>query len=149
VIQFIVPAVPVAQPRQRHRVVQSGGRTFTQNYTPSKHPVQSFKATVRMAAQQAYDGPPLNEPLTMRLLFVMDRPGRLLQKKSPPGRIPFCNKNKDWDNLGKSVSDALNGLVYVDDGLLWSVSVEKVFGSRLEAPHVEVTITPSGEASCK
>lgn len=147
-IKFIVPAVPVAQPRQRHRVVQSGGRTFTQNYTPSKHPVQSFKATVRMAAQQAYDGPPLNEPIAMRIVFVMDRPARLLKKKSPEGRVPFCNKNKDWDNLGKAVSDALNGLAYIDDGLLWDVSVRKVYGSRIEAPHVEVEIIRT-EASCK
>ena len=31
-----VLAVPVAQPRQRTRVVASGGRQFTQNYTPTK-----------------------------------------------------------------------------------------------------------------
>lgn len=140
-ITFVVPAVPVAQPRQRHRAITSNGRTFTQNYTSEKHPVQSFKATVRMAAQQAYSGPPIDAPLSMELVFVMPRPGRLSKKKSPTGRIPFCNKNKDWDNLGKSVSDALNELIYVDDGLLFSVRVEKWFASRFEQPHVEVTIT--------
>ena len=137
-ISFHVPAVPVAQPRQRH--TKSGF-----NYTPSNHPVQAFKASVRLAAREAYSGPPLDVPLTMKLVFVMPRPGRLLKKNSPCERLPFSNKNKDWDNLGKSVSDALNELMYVDDGLLWDVSVQKVYESRFEQPHVEVTISTEGE----
>lgn len=114
-----------------------------QNYTAADHPVQSFKASVRMAAREAYDGAPLSVPLSMQLVFVMPRPEKFRWKSRPMPRFPFVNKNKDWDNLGKSVSDALNEILYVDDGLLWRVVIEKVFAAGDEQPHVEVTITPT------
>lgn len=145
-ITFVVPAVPVAQPRQRHRIIHSGGRSFAQNYTSAKDPVQAFKATIRLSAREAYSGPPLDQPLSMRLVFVMPRPDKLRWKSRPMPRVPFCNKNKDWDNLGKAVSDALNELIYVDDGLLWKVEIEKWFASGDEQPHVAVTITPTEAA---
>lgn len=42
-----VPGVPVAQPRQRHRVIAGN----VSNYTPASSPVNAFKATVRLAWQ--------------------------------------------------------------------------------------------------
>ena len=47
-IAFTVPALPVAQPRQRHRVASIGGRMVAQNYTPTKSPANEFKATVNI-----------------------------------------------------------------------------------------------------
>lgn len=56
-ITFTVPAVPVAQPRQRMRVVQThGGKTFAQNYTPVRDPVNAYKASCREAAANVYTG---------------------------------------------------------------------------------------------
>jgi Holliday junction resolvase RusA-like endonuclease len=143
VIKFTVPAVPIAQPRPR-AVAGGGGSAYARMIeASSSHPVYAFKASVRMAAAAAYEGPPLDVPLQMSLLFVMPRPQSMRWKTRTMPRAPYCAKKKDWDNLGKAVSDALNEVLYTDDGLLWNVNVTKVYAAGDEAPHVEVTVTRS------
>lgn len=44
----------------------------------------------------------------------------------------------DWDNLAKSVCDALNGIAWVDDTQIHEAHVTKHISS--ERPHVSVTI---------
>lgn len=147
-IAFTVPAVPVAQPRQRHRVIQAGGRTFASNYLPKSDPVNAFKAACQVAASQAYSGPPLDEPISMAIVFVMPRTKPSWLKKESPWfaawkageRIPHAVKRNDRDNLMKSVQDALNGLVYADDGLIYAGQPEKWLASETEQPHVEIVI---------
>jgi Holliday junction resolvase RusA-like endonuclease len=139
-IRFTVPAVPVAQPRQRHRVcAPAGGKSFVQNFTPAKHPVQAFKATARLAASGAYFGPPLTGPLSMIVVFLMPRPGRLIWKKRPMPRC-FHESKPDLDNLWKSLKDALKGTVWVDDNQVADAILRKLYASGGEPPHVEVEI---------
>lgn len=138
-IRFTVCAVPIAQPRQRHRVLTVGGRTFAQNFTPAKHPVQSFKATVRLAATEAYKGPPIDGPLSLRLVFVLPRPKRMIWKSRPMPREAHASK-PDWDNLGKALADALTGLCWRDDSQISSVQVEKWIAAGDEQPCVMVEI---------
>lgn len=138
-IVFVVPAVPIAQPRQRHRIINSGGTSFASNYTPSKHPVQDFKASCRMAAAAAYKGPPLDCPIRMDLVFVFDRPATV-PKKLGTGRLPHTGK-PDRDNVMKSLQDALEGLLFRNDSLICAGSVEKWKRAAHEQPHVEVRIT--------
>lgn len=132
--------MPIAQPRQRHRIVAAGGRTFAQNYTPTKHPVQDFKATVRMALRKVYDGaPPLEGPIFLRLLFLMPRPGRLIWKSRPMPRVPHIGR-PDLDNLEKSVVDALTGQAWRDDSQVCEVSMRKDYAAGDEQPAVYVEI---------
>lgn len=136
-IQFTVPCVPVAQPRQRHRVVHAGGRSFASNYTPAKDPVNAFKSACQLAASQAYAGAPLDCPLAMDLVFVFPRGKQ--PKRVGSGRLPHTVK-PDRDNLAKSLQDALNGLVYRDDSLIYAGRITKWRASEFEQPHVEVAI---------
>lgn len=141
-IDFIVPAIPIAQPRQRHRLVTSGGKTFASNYTPARDPVNAFKAACQLAAAQAYQGPPLDDcDISLRLVFVMPRRSNMLWKTKPMPRVCYRVKKNDWDNLGKSVCDALNGLVWTDDGLIHSTHIERWYASGEEQPHCEIEIT--------
>jgi Holliday junction resolvase RusA-like endonuclease len=103
------------------------------------HPIVAFKATVRMAAEQAYKGPPLEVAIRVDCLFVMPRPMSLLKKKSPEGRIGHTSK-PDRDNLDKAILDSLNGLLWVDDCQICAGEIEKVYQSRSEQPHVVVTV---------
>lgn len=137
-IVFTVPGVPVAQPRQRHRVVSAGGRTFGQNYTPKNDPVNAFKAVCQLAAAKAYKGPPLDCPIRMDLVFVFDRPATV-PKRLGTGRLPHTGK-PDRDNVMKSLQDALEGLLFRNDSLICAGSVEKWKRSADEQPHVEVRI---------
>jgi len=135
-IEFSVNAVPVAQPRQRH-AISKGGRVI--NYTPANSPVNQFKASVAYAAKMAYAGPVLTCPVKMKIIAVFPRPWYITRKKSENCRVVKSTK-PDWDNLGKSVSDALNGVLYHDDALIYSATVEKFIGDLLELPSVRVTI---------
>lgn len=147
-IQFSVPCVPVAQPRQRHRVVQTGGRTFAANYTPKTDPVNAFKAACQVAAAAAYTGGPLTCPVWMSVVFVFPRvKPAWLNKESRwwpawnnGARIPHAVCRNDRDNLLKSLQDGLNGLVWKDDGQIYDGPTAKWLAADGEQPHVEVWI---------
>lgn len=138
-ISFTVHAIPVAQPRQRHRVISSGGRTFATNFTPRADPVNAYKATVRLAASAAYTGPPLDGPLLVSLVFVMPRPKAMRWKSRPMPRA-WQPTGKDLDNLAKSTLDALIGLLFVNDCQVCRLLALKVIAAGDEAPHVEAEI---------
>lgn len=138
-ITFIVPAVPVAQPRQRHRIITSGARTFAQNYTPRDAPVGTFKATVRLAAQHAYKGPPLTGPLRVDVLLVFPRPTNLIWKTRAMPRLRHAKK-PDRDNCDKAVMDALKGLLWVDDSQACAGEVQKWIAAGDEQPHVRISV---------
>lgn len=138
-ICFTVPAVPIAQPRQQHRVAGAPGKQFVQNFTPTKHPVNAFKASCRNAAWDAYDGAPLDGPLKLTIEFVMPRPRNRIWKTKPMPR-ELHSKRPDLDNLEKSVMDALSGLVWVDDSQVAQKESLKVVAGGEERPHVVITV---------
>ena len=139
-IVFRVDSVPVAQPRQRHRIIASQGRTFAQNYTPAKHPATQFKSDVKMAAAVAHPtSGPLSGALHVDVLFVMPRPKGMIWKKRLMPREAHTKK-PDIDNLLKCVMDALKDLCWRDDSQVSAVTACKVIASGDETPHVVVRI---------
>lgn len=146
-IHFTVHTIPVAQPRQRTRLAKTrDGKSYTQNYTPVRHPVNAFKAAVQLAWREAHDGPPLEEPIRLGGLFIMPRPkGKCWKTKATP-RYPHTGR-PDLDNLVKAVKDALSGLAWRDDSQVWRYGdVSKVVASGSEGPRVEVVVEPESEA---
>lgn len=135
-ISFSVPSIPVAQPRHRIGVVGGKGRAFG---AKKSHPVHAFKATVRLAASQAYQGAPLDGPLHLRAVFVMPRSKSQIWKKRPMLRM-WHTKAPDKDNLEKSLLDALTGLIWATDAQVCASKTVKVIAAGDEQPHVEVTI---------
>lgn len=146
-LAFSVPAVPIAQPRAR--ASSFGGKVRVHEVTHIKqadgsrkaHPIAAFKATVRMAASQVHSGAPLDQPLSVRLIFVLPRPSALTWKTRPMPRLAHAKK-PDADNLVKSVFDALNGLLWLDDSQVHSLSVVKWIAAGDEQPHVQVEVSP-------
>lgn len=138
-IEFTVPAIPVAQPRQRHRLMNIGGKMLATNYTPIRDPVNSYKATVQMAAQNAMASAPLSGPLRVDMVFVFPRQASKVWKSRPMPRYPHVKK-PDRDNLAKSTQDALNGLAWVDDAQICAGEIEKWHAAGDEQPHVEIRI---------
>ena len=134
-IAFVVPAVPVAQPRQRVAVI--GGRART--YTPTSHPVNAFKAAAQRAFAAAYAGPPLDGPLRLEVTFVLPRPQNITSKTKPNPRVHHT-KRPDCDNLLKSLKDALSKLAWHDDSQVSAVQAVKYVAGGTEQPHVEVII---------
>lgn len=138
-IRFHVPAVPVAQPRQRHRAVTINGRTITQNYTPAKHPVQDFKASVRQAFEAVASGPPIEGAVSLIIVFIMPRPKGMVWKSKPMPRKRHVSK-PDIDNLVKGLKDALKGLAWRDDSQVSGLTAVKLIAAGDERPGVQVVI---------
>ena len=138
-IKFTVPGIPIAQPRQRSRVMNIGGKSMAQNYTPTKAPINTFKAAVQMAASQAFSGELLTGPVFLRLSFRLDRKKHQTKKRgdNPP---LYGNKKPDLDNLMKGVCDALNGVVWRDDSQVVEVCMVKTIAAGSESPGVDVMI---------
>ena len=126
-VKFTVPAVPVAQPRARATTVNGQARMYE---AKKSHAIHDFKASVRLAASQAYSGPPIEGPLQATLCFVF-------QSKSKQRR--YKATKPDTDNLAKGLLDSLNGLLYRDDGQVVRLHVEKWHASKDEQPHVEAS----------
>lgn len=139
-IRFTVTAVPIAQPRQSHRIIRSKktGAQFVQNFTSSKHPSQDFKASVRMEAAKHLTEP-LEGPVELLLCFVMPRPKNMIWKTRAMPRVPHV-VTPDSDNLQKSVMDALKQLAWRDDSQVCSGRQIKVYAAGHELPKVEIVI---------
>jgi len=130
-----VTSVPVAQPRPRATAAGRHARV----YNPPG-PVDAFKACVRLAAAQAFDGPPLSGPLRVDAEFVFPRTKSQFWKRKPMPRMLHAKK-PDRDNLDKSVLDALNGLLWIDDAQVCDGRITKVIAAGDEQAGVTITVT--------
>lgn len=144
-----VPAVPVAQPRARVSSFGGHARAYTpptlgEGANKRPHPIHAFKATLRLAAERAYAGPPLEGPLRVDVLFVFPRQSAKVWKTKAMPRYRHVTK-PDRDNLDKAVLDALKGLVFVDDCQVCAGEPEKWHAAGDEQPHCVVTITDLDE----
>lgn len=142
-IHFVVPSVPVAQPRVK--ATNFGGHSRV--YTPTKtttgrtNGIAEYKASVRHSFAAVYGGAPTGGPLSLQVLFVLPRTKGQFWKRQPMPRL-WHEKKPDVDNLVKSLCDALTGLAWVDDTQVCHLSVQKVIAAGDEQPHVDVTISP-------
>ena len=137
-----IDAIPIAQPRQRHRVITSGGRSFATNYTPASDPVNTFKAACQMTVA-AMNIPMLTEPCVVDFVFVMPRPKKFDAKKYGEGRLPF-GRTPDRDNLVKSCQDALNKILWADDALIYDGRIAKFYAAKNEQPHLMIYLHDLG-----
>lgn len=136
VVELTVPGVPIGQPRQRHTL---SGR----NYLPKDHPVNAFKAGLRLAWANS-GGHPINGACHVRILAVFPRPARLIWKTRPMLQQPHAAK-PDADNVAKAVLDALTNLAWKDDSIVSDLTVHKRIAAGGEQPHVLVEITELNE----
>lgn len=135
-MRFEFDIEPVEQARPRATRMRKGIRV----YDPKK--VAVFKRQLGMLAKQQmldrglepYDG-----PLEVHMQFY--RPVQTsLSKKERSRRLSGVHRptvKPDLDNYIKSTSDALNGILWVDDNLIISLESKKFYAER---PHLTVEI---------
>lgn len=124
-LHLIVPGTPV--PKARARTVAQGGRVHA--YTPEA--TKAWETKVQLWARRAalyIPDAPLAGPLAVTMVFYLPRPQRC--KREHPSVRP------DVDNYAKAVLDALNGVVWRDDGQIVQLAASKVYGD----PRVEIEI---------
>jgi Holliday junction resolvase RusA-like endonuclease len=128
-----VPGSPVAQPRAKATTING----YARMYTPTT--AGAFKATVAMMAERSHPGPPFDGPVSLQIVFVLDRPKCKIWKRREMPREPHSVK-PDADNLTKAVMDALKGIAWRDDAQVAELQVRKVIASGYEQPHTEIMI---------
>lgn len=135
---FIVPGAPVG--KARARVVTRGG--YTHSYTPEKTAL--YERLVRDTYIFSHPGEkPLTGPVELILRAYLPVPEswpKSKKAKALAGIITPTVKS-DYDNIAKSVTDALNGVAWVDDKQIIEAHIYKIYG----VPRVEVEIWAKGE----
>lgn len=111
------------RPKQRPRFTKRGWA-----YTPKE--TRAFEDAIRLFTKANYQGQPLEGPLEVKLVFHVERPKTV--------KHPWPHKRCDLDNLQKGILDALNGVLYVDDGQVVRLYGEKRYGE----PSIELWVTP-------
>ena len=128
-IKLTIPGEPCA--KQRPRL----GKGYT--YTPQK--TVNYETLVRELYILQNFRQQLEGELVMTVRAYFTVPKSASKKKAADmvaGRIR-PTKRPDWDNVGKIISDALNGLAYHDDSQIVSATVEKWYSLE---PRVEVEL---------
>lgn len=128
---FTVPGEP--RPKQRVRVCRNG-----HSYTPKE--TIEYEKLARKCFQDKYQNARLLEnELRFKVVCYFKIPESKSKKekeKMLSGEI-WPTKRADWDNLGKLLSDSLNGIAYKDDAQIVIATVEKIYSIN---PRVEIII---------
>lgn len=129
-MQLIIKDKPV--PKERPRVTKGGW-----TYTPLKTKVYE-RMIKRLASQKATHT--TDQPVRIALVFNFEVPRSWTKEKKTRARLGLVRHKyrPDLDNLVKSVTDALNGVIYYDDSQIVSVSAHKKYA---EENSIEITVT--------
>lgn len=138
-IAFEVPGPVVGKGRPRAFRLGNGIRM----HTPAK--TASYENLVTMCASQAMAGrAPLAGPVEVRLSLYVSPPESWSKKKRAEalnGEIKPTTK-PDVDNCIKAVADACNGVVWLDDKQITTVTVTKRYSV---APSAYVEVKPDAQ----
>lgn len=111
-LHFVVDAPPV--PKARARVVMRRGKV--RHYTPED--TARWQEHVAVRGRAAMRGRELLAgPIELLVVFLLPVPASWpgwKRRMALDGQVVPTAK-PDWDNLGKAVSDALNGIAWADD----------------------------------
>ena len=126
VVTFTVDGDPV--PKGRPRFARRG--QFVQTYTDAK--TIDYETQVAMKARHAIGSTkPLESALTVFLYLRYTVPASYSKKRKEAClRGVEYPKRIDIDNVYKSVTDAMNGIVYVDDSQIVEAHIKKVYAEE-------------------
>jgi len=133
-VTFTVYGIPVPKARPRFRRIGK----FVSTYTAPK--TKTYEDQVRDAARLAMGSTePLETPVSVYCYISVPIPASYSKKrfKDCVEGIEKPTKRPDADNTFKSVSDAMNGIVYQDDGQIVNIHITKVYSTE---PKVEVMV---------
>lgn len=131
-LTLIIPGEPVTKARPR---VTKAGITYTPAKTVNYETFIQELFAIRYRTHVPFEGALICD---VRAFFGIPKSWTAKKKKQALERNLRPTSRKDWDNLGKIISDALNGLAYRDDGQIVDGRVRKWYSDR---PRVEIEIT--------
>lgn len=133
-ISFAVVGVPITQGSKSAAVINGQARMFEQRSTKLKpwRKLVAERAAGRLEV-------PFSGPVTVFLGF------RLPYPSSGPKRrriLPWKSRSFDVDKLARAVLDSLTGPIFVDDGQVLGLVVQKDYAPDGTEPGVWIEVTP-------
>jgi len=129
-ISFVVPGAPVG--KGRPRFAKRGN--FVSTYTPEK--TASYENLVKvLAMQEMGSNQPISSPVNVFIDIAICPPASWSKKK----RAQALNEEihptgkPDIDNVAKGILDAMNGVVYLDDKQVISLTIRKFYDESDQA----------------
>ncbi|WP_050865109.1 RusA family crossover junction endodeoxyribonuclease [Burkholderia pseudomallei] len=139
IVSFVVPGIPVGKGRHRSRIAHDDlAREYVHTYTPRK--TAKYEKNVAIEAKIAMRG---RQPVSGAICLVVKAfypiPTSWPRWRKHDARVGMLapGVKPDWDNIGKACSDAMNGVVYVDDVAIVSATVHKRYSID---PRVEIIV---------
>ena len=116
--KFSVPGAAAPQGSKRAFKLRGSGRVVL---VESSAKVKPYRATVALAARQAWNRPPTGKAVYVRVAFTFTRPkSHFTAKGAIRNGAPDFPGKPDTDKLCRAVLDALTGVAYVDDAqVVW------------------------------
>ena len=132
-IQFTIKGEIKTKQRPRATVIGGHARVYSSKDTIMYE--NYVKSEYQRQCAYYFNG---NEPLkaTITAYFL---PSNELAKYGQDVKYVACMKNKDLDNIAKTILDALNGIAYEDDKQIVELHVEKYYTPEA-TEYVEVKI---------
>jgi len=124
-------------PKARPRTGANG-----HHYTPTTTREAEFR--IAEAWRDAWGEEVVTGPLQLEVTAYLPRPklhyrtAKGHEDELKPNHPYFPTGRPDWDNLAKTVCDALNGVAWKDDAQIARATVEKKYGR----PGWEITVIP-------
>jgi Holliday junction resolvase RusA-like endonuclease len=133
-ISFNVDGIPKGQPRPK--AFSRGG--IASVYDPGT--AEGWKGCIVMAGRDKRPETPIEQPITLKIVFYMPRPKSMEGKKFASEAIP-CTKKPDADNMAKAVMDCLtqDGW-WRDDSYVYRLVVVKNVAAKGARPGAVVEI---------
>lgn len=144
VIRFFVPGTP----RPQGSKVGFRSRTGKVVLKDMGTDLEAWRATVAAFARRVYQGPPLQGPVILDLVFLMPRPkahfragdrGKGLKPTAPGWHAQTPDRTK----ILRAVEDALKGILWLDDSQVVDGAARKAFANGTTG--VDVAVRPAGE----
>ena len=123
-VNFTIPGK--AQAKQRPKFNRFSGRAYTPKQT------MSFENWVRdcyFRSISSIDNKPTDKTLRVEIKMYVEIPqskSKKQKEKMLAGEIKPIVKT-DVDNVAKSILDALNGIIYLDDKQIIELDIEKIY----------------------
>lgn len=133
-IELTIPGAPIA--KKRPRFARRG--KFVTTYNDQQTAEGRWLLWVREAFRKNGFMEPLNVPVAIEMGFYMPIPVSMTKKRL--GEItenPAHTKKPDLDNLQKFALDCLNGELFRDDSLVYSISAVKAYDIN---PRTEIIV---------
>ena len=112
--------------KQRPRFNRQTGKAYTPDTTANYENFIKSRFADRFPAHV-----PDDMPVTLHVNAIFPIPKSWTQKKTEAAIHREIYPGKpDWDNIGKIVSDALNGIAWTDDARIKEAHISKCYGTR-------------------